>query len=183
VSQQATRVRTNILNGRRPTLAATRTTAAAAFIAPAPPPLPLIGPLALSTAALRMALPMRMTLPVRALLRRFFLAAIGRPRMFVPAAMPAARQPFYACNVIGNRGNVCRVHISRLVCCAVDLLKQFLQFGQSLGAGGTCAAFLFFFLPVHFDKRNRVDYFVTDFTAGHSNSFHRAFKRSITAKI
>ena len=110
--------------------------------------------------------------------RRFFLTttAATAARVFVAAPLPAAAgQAFNARNIVGYRRDICRVHVGRVRRFAVQLLKQFLQFGQRLRTGRAGTAFLSLFLPMHFNKCNRIDHFITDFTAGHSSSFHRAF--------
>jgi hypothetical protein len=155
------------------------------LVASAPPCLALVRTMSLPARTLAVSLCRPLSLGMAALSMRtrrlFFLAATALARMFVAAPLPAARKSLHACNVIGHGGNIRRMDIRGLAGLAIELFKQFLQFGKGLGAGRAGTAFFFPFLPVHFDECDRINYFVTDFTAGHSISFHRALKRSFTS--
>lgn len=126
-----------------------------------------------------MSLSVALAMPMAMLTHRLFFlpaAATTAARMFVAAAMAAAaRQAFDPRDIVVYRNDVRRMHVRRIGRFPVELLEQLLQLGQRLRAGRSRTALFLFFLPVHFDKRNCVEHFVTDFTAGHSGSFHHAF--------
>jgi hypothetical protein len=136
-----------------------------------------------------MAMPLRTSLPTLAMALTLSMRARWRlflalTRMLVSTTAPAATgQSLDPRNFIGNREHICRMHVRRICGFSAQPFKEFLQFGQRLRTSGTCAAFFFRFLPVHFNKCNGVDHLVTDFPADHTDSFRRAFKRWSPKKL
>jgi hypothetical protein len=145
-------------------------------------PLPLAA-LSVALTALPLRISLGMPVPLTMLARRRLFLPLPRTRMLVATALAAAGEAFNAGDVIGHRGDVRRMHVGRFRAFGDQLIEQLLQLGQGLRAGRSGAALFFCFLPMHFDERNGIDHFITDFPSGHSISFPRAFNRKSTASL